>query len=109
MNIYVDIDETICTGGFPYNSCVPIKGRIDKINALYENGDRITYWTARGGRSGHDFTQITKAQLGIWGAKYHELIMGNKPSFDLYICDKSINADEYFNGQKREMCGMSNK
>ena len=26
-----------------------------------------------------------------WGAKFHELRMG-KPSFDVYICDKSINA-----------------
>ena len=109
MNIYVDIDETICTGGFPYNTCKPIKSRIEKINMLYAAGDHITYWTARGGRSGHDFSQITKSQLEIWGAKHHELIMGKKPSFDLYICDKSINADSYFDGPIKEPCGLSHK
>jgi len=98
MNIFVDIDETICTGGFPYNYCLPIEGRIRKINRLYDEGNNITYWTARGGRSGHDFTQITKTQLDVWGAKYHELKMGGKPSFDLYICDKSVNAHSYFRG-----------
>jgi uncharacterized HAD superfamily protein len=109
MDIFVDIDGTICDGDFPYNNCTPMKERIAKINSLYDSGDNITYWTARGGRSGVDFTQITKSQLSIWGAKYHNLIMGNKPSFDLYICDKSINSNSYFNRIIGQSCGMGRK
>jgi len=108
MKVFVDIDETICTGGFPYNDCVPIKSRIERINVLFDKGNHITYWTARGGRSGHDFTQVTKTQLEQWGAKYDELVMGGKPAFDLYICDKSINSDHFFD-DNRVMCGMGRK
>lgn len=35
-------------------------------------------------------------QLKEWGYKYHHLSVGEKPHFDLYICDKSINSEEYF-------------
>ncbi len=45
MNIYVDIDGTICDGDFPYNNCTPMKERIAKINSLYDSGDNITWWT----------------------------------------------------------------
>ena len=96
MNIYVDIDNTICTGAFPYDECVPYPKRIAKINDLRHRGHNITYWTARGGRSKHDFNELTKSQLEVWGAEYDALLIGKKPSFDLYICDKSINSDEFF-------------
>ena len=39
--------------------------------------------------------QFTKNQLLKWGVKYHELKMG-KPSYDLYIDDKSVNVDDYW-------------
>jgi hypothetical protein len=39
---------------------------------------------------------LTVAQLAGWGAKHHQLIMGEKPQFDLYICDKSVNANAFF-------------
>lgn len=106
MKIFVDIDETICHGEFPYNKCVPLPKRIEKINTLFDKGHHITYWTARGGRSGVDFTQITKAQLEIWGAKHDVLLMNNKPSFDLYICDKSMNSEAFF---EDDHCGISRK
>jgi len=96
MNIYVDIDQTICTGDFPYDECSPYPKRIAKINKLWHHGHKITYWTARGGRSGQDFSELTKSQLEVWGAEYDELLIGTKPSFDLYICDKSINSCEFF-------------
>ena len=44
---------------------------------------------------------VTKKQLDEWGAKYHDLQVGNKPHFDVYICDKSHNADIWF-GDKNE-------
>ena len=52
MIIYVDIDETICSfSNGEYSLAEPIKNRIDKINKLYEEGNTIIYWTARGRRS----------------------------------------------------------
>ena len=42
------------------------------------------------------FYSLTKMQLDIWGCKYHELILG-KPSGDIYIDDKGMNANDFFN------------
>jgi hypothetical protein len=42
------------------------------------------------------FYALTKMQLDLWGCKYHELILG-KPSGDIYIDDKGINANDFFN------------
>ena len=90
MIIYVDIDNTICTTkGSNYLESVPIKESIDKINNLYDLGNTIVYWTARGMKSNIDYTFLTKKQLNDWGCKYHELIMNHKPSYDLLICDKT--------------------
>jgi hypothetical protein len=108
MKIYVDIDGTICTdnGVIPkttndYLLATPITDRIAVINRLYEEGNEIHYWTARGATSGVDWTDVTIQQLNTWGCKYHKLHMNNKPHFDLYICDKSWNADEWFT---RNLC-----
>ena len=59
-NVYVDIDETICDyeygeDKFNYNLARPIQMNIDKINRLYIQGHLITYWTARGSRTGEDW------------------------------------------------------
>lgn len=104
----IDIDGTICTNGdcgaCKYEASVPNHDRIKKINQLYEDGNIIKYFTARGmGRYNDDekkakdkFYNLTKMQLEFWGCKYHELILG-KPSADYYIDDKGVNADEFFN------------
>ena len=97
MIIYVDIDETICeyAGERNYELAIPIKKNINKINKLYDNGNTIVYWTARGSVTGKDWCGVTKAQLESWGAKHHDLKLG-KPHFDLYVCDKSISASAFF-------------
>ena len=79
MKIYVDIDETIChtPEGGKYKESTPIQPNIDKINALYDQGHIITYWTARGSRTGKDWRELTELQLQDWGAKHHELILKN--------------------------------
>ena len=99
MLIYVDIDETICRTpeSRDYSLSVPLKSNIAKINELFDSGNRIVYWTARGGTSGIDWAEITELQLKKWGVKYHELRM-RKPSYDLFICDKAINSERFFNG-----------
>ena len=68
---------------------------IEQINKLYLEGNTVIYWTARGGVTGIDWYDLTKRQLDLWGAKYHDLRMG-KPHYDYFICDKVINADDYF-------------
>ena len=97
MLVYVDIDETICTGAFNgnYEDSVPLEPRIDKINKLYQKGHTIVYWTARGTKTGKNWYQVTAAQLNAWGALYHELRMG-KPAYDLFIDDKNISSKRYF-------------
>jgi histidinol phosphatase-like enzyme len=93
--IFVDIDGTICTNtNGNYEIAKPIKENIDKINKLYEAGNNIIYWTARGTTTGLDWTLTTRGQLREWGAKYHELLMNNKPHYDLLICDKTKRIEE---------------
>ena len=56
MKIIVDIDETICVtpDSRDYTKSVQMKDRIEKINKLYDEGNTIVYWTARGTGSGLD-------------------------------------------------------
>lgn len=101
MIIYVDIDDTICyysgndKKNLNYNNAKPYLYRIEKINKLYDEGHTIIYWTARGTKTGIPWFHITKKQLDQWNAKYHELRM-NKPYYDLFIDDKNINSNNYF-------------
>jgi hypothetical protein len=96
VNIYVDIDETICfyEGERDYNLAKPSLENIKKINILFEEGNEITYWTARGTVTKIDWYKITKNQLDKWGCKYHKLITGQKPAYDLLICDKTKRIEE---------------
>ena len=96
MNIYVDIDETICfyEQKREYPLAKPNFENIKKINILYDEGHTITYWTARGTVSKIDWHDLTKKQLDSWGCKYHNLITGQKPAYDLLICDKTKRIEE---------------
>lgn len=98
MNIYVDIDETICEynmdGPREYPLALPIQMNIDKINKLYDEGNQITYYTARGSVTGINWYELTNSQLKEWGCKYHHLSVGEKPAYDLIICDKSKRIEE---------------
>tara|TARA_R110000851_G_scaffold209703_1_gene362127 strand:- start:1236 stop:1556 length:321 start_codon:yes stop_codon:yes gene_type:complete len=99
--VFVDIDETICfykedialNGKKDYNKAIPDYDNIAKINKLFDGGCRIVYWTARGSRSGIDWTEFTVKQLDSWNAKYHE-VRCNKPYYDLFIEDRSLRIEE---------------
>ena len=78
-----------------YSTALPYKDRIEKINRLYDNGDTIVYWTARGTLTQKMWFNTTYKQLTQWGCKFHELRMG-KPVYDLFIDDKNISSDNYF-------------
>ena len=99
--IYVDIDETICKREtsrdfgvvHDYSKAQPIQENIEKINKLYDEGNTIVYWTARGSRKQINWEELTKQQLDSWGAKYHELKVV-KPFYDLFIEDKALRIEE---------------
>jgi len=111
MKYAFDIDGTICTNrdelrieknddSITYLDMKPYSKRIQLINKLYDQGHEIVYWTGRGGDSYKDqpgyWYKDTEKQLKEWGAKYHELVVGGKPWFDMYICDKSFNSEVWF-------------
>ena len=106
MKTYVfDIDGTICTlVEGDYSEALPIVERIQKINSLYSSGNYIIFQTARGmGRFKNNkekaistFYDFTIKQLNDWGVKYHELHLG-KPAGDIYVDDKGIKDEDFFN------------
>lgn len=96
MIYMVDIDGTICRSvRANYATAQPLMDRIEKINDLFDQGHEVHYWTARGGRTGKDWSDLTKKQLDDWGCKYTSLKMG-KPSYDVWIDDLAINANTFF-------------
>ncbi len=92
-----DIDGTICTlrSKSDYENAEPFTEMVDMINQLYDSGNYIKMYTARGCRSGIDHTRLTEEQLNSWGVKYHELIMNSKPHYDLLVDDKAINVEDF--------------
>jgi len=91
-----DVDKTIMnTHGSDYTMSVPFPGRIEKVNALYDQGHKIIYWTARGATTKVDWYYFTKGQLDHYGCKYHEFKTG-KPHYNVWVDDKAINAEDFF-------------
>ena len=96
LKIFIDLDNTMClTEGSDYENSQPILERIRYINKLKEDGNFITIWTARGSKSGINHKELTLKQLEKWGVKYDNLLM-EKPSYDMYIDDKSFNVDSFW-------------
>jgi carbamoyl-phosphate synthase large subunit len=90
-----DLDETLCiTSKLSYELSTPNKDRIRKVNQLFDLGNYIKIFTARGSVTKIDWREITENQLSDWGVKYHELILG-KPAADYYIDDKAINVIDF--------------
>lgn len=89
-----DIDGVILTivEKLQYNLAEPIEENIELINYLYKTGNRIILHTARGSKTGIDWTEVTTEQLRKWGVQYHELYFG-KPSADHYIDDRYIDIE----------------
>ncbi len=95
--IYVDIDDTICRydnegekNNLDYSKAIPIQKNIDIVNKLYDDGNQITYYTARGALTKTDWTELTANQLNKWGCKFHNLRL-DKPFFDILIDDRAFN------------------
>lgn len=97
----IDIDNTICDTPYinrvnRYDLSSPRIKNIIKINSLYNKGNYIIYWTSRGNSTGIDWLQYTNNQLLSWGCLFHKLNM-NKPNYDIWVDDKSINDKDFFN------------
>ena len=97
--ICFDIDNIICKTNAKkiYSKSKPLKNNIKVINDAYNNGFNIILYTARYmGRSKGNLEEVKKKimpltikQLKNWKVKYHKIYFG-KPSFDLFIDDKSL-------------------
>jgi len=94
MKYCFDLDETICAtpSSRKYDDAVPYIRVIQKINELYNQGNEITIFTARGSTSGIDYRELITTQLSDWGVKFHKLIDKGKPSYDIFVDDKAMGA-----------------
>ncbi len=92
MTYCFDIDGTICNKDVKYENAKAYPSVVAKINSLYDEGHTIILYTARGSKSGLDWTDLTNQQIKKWGIKCHEVKLG-KPFYDLMIDDRAINAD----------------
>jgi len=108
MRYCFDIDGTLCytpnneKGKPDYVNAEPLPFMVDQVNRLYDEGNYIIMQTARGKGSGIDHTELTKKQLKEWGYKYHELFpMFCKPTADIFIDDKGINAVDWAASQPK--------
>lgn len=92
-----DIDGVIAQFNekLDYDKSQPNYEMINVINWLYEHGNEIVLFTARGYKTGIDWSAVTLQQMQNWGVKYHELKMG-KPDADYYIDDKSLLMDDLY-------------
>lgn len=103
--IYVfDLDNTLCDtlkktdGSWDYLGAKPFVDRIIMVNKLYEEGHRIIVETARGCVSKKNWYEQTYNQLVDFGLKFHELRTGIKFNADIFVDDKAINSNVFFNG-----------
>jgi len=87
----IDIDGVIAIfrSDLAYNEAEPNFEIINIINHLYDSGNFIVLFTARGYVTKKDWRVLTEKQLNLWGLKYHELHFG-KPNADYYIDDKML-------------------
>lgn len=107
--IAVDLDDTLCArprnldhlGAEKYHHCTPLNENIKKINKLYDEGNTIIIYTARGmSQFNGDVSvvysklyELTKSQLLEWQVKFHRLVMG-KIHYDMLIDDKCMRPEE---------------
>jgi CMP-N,N'-diacetyllegionaminic acid synthase len=106
--IAFDLDDVICfrptgyedLGPEKYLHCKPIQANIKIVNELYDKGNVIVIYTARGmaqfsgdvSRIYSELYQITYDCLKTWGVEFHQLVMG-KISYDVLIDDKCLNSN----------------
>ena len=104
-----DIDGTICTNTWgDYEKAEVIEKTVNQINYLYDKGNKIILFTARGTTTKIDWKKLTELQLSKWGVNYHQLIFG-KPEANYYIDDKGLSIDEWSETFKNIKKSLENK
>lgn len=98
MRYCFDLDGTICETPLDkdYTKSTPIHKAVVHIQRLKGHGHYIIIDTARGASSGIDWYDYTKECLDNWGVPFDELRVGKKPNADIFIDDKAISSDRYF-------------
>jgi len=107
--IAFDLDDVICSrpegvehfGINKYDLCVPNEDMVKLVNQLYDDGNNIVIYTARGmSQCEGDIDKVyellydkTTSCLKNWNVNYHKLVMG-KIHYDILIDDKCINSDK---------------
>lgn len=86
-----DIDGVIAhvDPSLQYEREKPFEEVIRIVNRLYDYGNEVILFTARGYKTGIDWKEVTQGQLEAWKVKYHELKFG-KPAATFYIDDKNM-------------------
>lgn len=91
----IDIDGVIAalSPGNDYNLAIPLVENINRINKLFDNGNKIILFTARGSMTHIDWRSVTEKQLKKWNVKYHQLKF-EKPAADYYIDDRMLDLND---------------
>ncbi len=107
MHYCFDLDETLCLtpADRNYSNAIPIHKMIEHVNELYNLGNQITIFTARGSSSKKDYRNLTELQLSEWGLLYNSLVLG-KPSYDILIDDKAINTIDWRSKNNIKLIGF---
>jgi len=93
----LEIDGIICnTQNRDFENSQPFKERIEDINKLYDEGNKIIFYTSRGMdifnnnrfNAEHEFWSFTFKQLESWNIKFNHLYFG-KPCGDFVIDNKA--------------------
>ena len=89
-----DIDGVIAefNENLDYAYALPNEKMIRIVNRLYDYGNEIVLFTARGYVTKIDWRKETENQMKRWGVRYHELHMG-KPNADYYVDDKMLSLE----------------
>lgn len=106
----IDVDGTICNGPqredgtYDYQNAVPIERVIQRVNQLYDAGNTIILFTARGMRScDGDLEKIRKKVVPIlqnwlrtYNVRYHRLEIG-KPWGEnpIYIDNRNLSIKSF--------------
>jgi len=101
MRICFDLDNALCIGK-PYSKARPLRGAIQALKTLHDDGHTIIIYTARGMESHpgnqskvlKEIIHLTLKQLERWGFVYDEIHFG-KPSADIYVDERSINTIKF--------------
>lgn len=98
----VDIDGVVAqlSPNNDYNLSQPNWPVIEAVNRMYEQGHRIVLFTARGSKTGIDWSAVTKQQIEKWGVKHHELRLG-KVTADFYVDDRNLSVYEFIELSKK--------